>query len=308
MERISFTPSETSDGVERTILLADSKKKAFTRSFLSNAGIVIGVVILFIAIAAVTTDIHLATIDDLKELGIDFFLLLFCSYTMYVNCSDSGMRHAQKSELYRGGVELFDKLKRYIIENKMHLRLSEFCRYYKEDELTNARMTAISMVGMSYEEYKEKYLGKDKRAIKKMHGLSHVQKRAILRANGYMPVRLTPEMILGRGRSSANRAPLGKTPQQKKRVVFSAKFFTSLLTAFAMSAIIFDMTKDPTWATIAACGVKLGTIVLNGFTGFKFGYENVCFDTVNYMADQSDLMELAIQWCEGEDNEKKTSA
>lgn len=294
--------------MERTIVLADSKKKAFTRSFLNNAGIVMGVVVLFIAIAAVTTDIHFATIDDIKELGIDFFLLLFCSYTMYINCSDSGMRYGQRSESYLFGTQTFDKLKKYIVEQKIHLRLSEFCQYYKQNELRSSRMTAISMVGLSYEEYEEKYLGKDKKYIKRQRTLSNAEKAAVLRANAYQPVRLTPEMILGRGRSTTGRAPLGTSPQAKKRRTFGVKLFLNLLTAFAMSAIIFDMTKDPTWTTIAACGVKLGTIILNGFTGFKFGFENVVFDTVNYISDQSDLMQMAIQWHEGEGIMEKPSA
>jgi hypothetical protein len=37
---------------------------------------------------------------------------------------------------------------------------------------------------------------------------------------------------------------------------------------------------------------------LNGFSGYKFGYENIVFDTTNYMNDQTDLMEQALQYFE----------
>ena len=42
--------------------------------------------------------------------------------------------------------------------------------------------------------------------------------------------------------------------------------------------------------------LKLLAVVMNGFTGYKFGYENIVFDTVNYMDDQTDLMNQAMQY------------
>lgn len=44
--------------------------------------------------------------------------------------------------------------------------------------------------------------------------------------------------------------------------------------------------------------MKLFPIVLNGFTGYKSGYENIVVDTVNYMNDQSDLMRQLIHYVE----------
>ena len=36
--------------------------------------------------------------------------------------------------------------------------------------------------------------------------------------------------------------------------------------------------------------------VMNAFTGYKFGFENIVFDTANYINDQTDLMEQALQF------------
>lgn len=56
------------------------------------------------------------------------------------------------------------------------------------------------------------------------------------------------------------------------------------------------MVVEPSWAIFASCMLKLLAIVMNGFTGYKFGYENIIFDTVNYIDDQTDLMNQAMQY------------
>ena len=38
--------------------------------------------------------------------------------------------------------------------------------------------------------------------------------------------------------------------------------------------------------------------MLNGFAGYKFGYENIVYDTVDYVNDQIDLMHRFKQYIE----------
>lgn len=66
-----------------------------------------------------------------------------------------------------------------------------------------------------------------------------------------------------------------------------------------MSIIVLEAVVEPTWVLIATCCLKLMAVVINGFNGYKFGYENIVFDTVNYMSDQTDLMTQAVQYVEG---------
>jgi hypothetical protein len=44
--------------------------------------------------------------------------------------------------------------------------------------------------------------------------------------------------------------------------------------------------------------LKMIVVITNGFSGYKLGYENIVFDTTNYMSDQTDLMEQAIHYFE----------
>ena len=297
MEKISQN-TYSAEEFEKTIILANNKKKKFAKGFLNYAGIFVGMLLMFAVIVVVTTDIRLTSFEEIAALGIDFFLLLFVSYSMYVNCSDSGMRAGWQSESYTNGLTSFETLKKQIIDARMQARLGEFCRYYIEEELKNSRTTVLAVVGFSYEEYMDKYVGKDIETIRTDHTLSKNQKKAILKANRIEPVRLTPEMIMKRGRGSGRRAPLGTTPETKKGIQFGTKFISTFVISLAMSILVLEAVAEPTWMLIATCCLKLMAVVINGFNGYKFGYENIVFDTVNYMSDQTDLMQQAVQYIE----------
>lgn len=294
ISHIEEIKQEFTEGVN----IAHSHKKAATKTLLNNAGILVGVFIVFAVITIVTTDIKIADPEKFGQLGIDFFLLLFCSYSMYINCSDSGMRLGLRNEDYLAAVDLFEDRKNVIKKNKFQKRMYEFCLYYINRELENAKMNILLVVGFDYETYLEKWLGKSEEYIQSINELTKPQKDAIIKANAVKPIKLTPEMILMRGRRSENRAALGITPQQKKVFNFGFKFISNVVIALFWTAIVIEFAIEPTWELFVAIILRSLLIILNGFSGYKFGYENIVFDTTNYMNDQTDLMEQALQYFE----------
>lgn len=290
--------STTEHSFEQRVVSENSQKKKVAKSLLNNAGIFVGVFIVFAVIVIVTTDIRLTSFEEIAALGLDFFLLLFCSYSMYVNCSDSGMRAGLRSNLYTESLGNFEKHKKDIVSNKIQTRLYEFCRHYIDDELKNARMSVLAIVGFSYEEYQKKWLAKDEEKVLADTSLSKAQKEAIIKANKIEPVKLTPEMIMRRGRGNGRRAPLGMRPETKKYINFGVRFVNTFFIALGLSIIVLEVVVEPTWILFASVCLKLLAVVMNGFGGYKYGYENIVLDTVNYMDDQSDLMQQAIQYVE----------
>jgi uncharacterized membrane protein len=284
---------------EREILAGNAKKKKFTKNFFNVAGIVVGVFLMFAVVVLVTVDVHIITLAEAVGLLLEFFLLLFVSYSMYITCADSGMRAGLISATYKESVGEFNKHKKYIIDMKLQSRLGDFCCHYVTEELKATRTTILAIVGISYEVYLAKYVGGDPVAIKQDPALSKVQIDAILEANAIAPINLTPDMIMKRGRGGGKRDPLGVKPETKKKVNFILKFVYSVLVTLGMSMIVLDDIAEITLAVLATCCLKLLVVVLNGFQGYKFGYENIVIDTVEYMDDQTDLMKQAIQYIEG---------
>ena len=301
MEKININTStdNTTRGnvFEEAVTLENKVKKKITKGFANYAGIFVGVFLMFAVIVIVTTDITLTSFEQVAALGLDFFLLLFCSYSMYINCSDSGMRAGLVNKSYVDALAVFEEHKKSIVERRMQVRLSEFCRHYIEEELKNSRMDILAIVGLSYDTYTKEYMSKDKSDILKSE-LSTVQKEAIIKANAITPVKLTPEMIMKRGRGSNRSSPLGVKPETKKMLNFGGKFVTTFLVSLMMVVMVFNVVVEPTWAIVASCVLKLLAVAINGFGGYKFGFENIVFDTVNYINDQTDLMRQAIQYIE----------
>lgn len=267
-----------------------AKKKKIMRGVLNNTGIFIGIFIIFVVIVVFTTDIKLTSIFDWTAHGLSFFILVFCAFSMYVSFSDSGIKAGRESETYLTAKQTYDDLKKEIIDRKMQGRLPEFCRNYIEEELRNTRNTILTDVGLDFSDYQAHYVGKDMAALEQDKRLSKTQIEAIISANKIKPIKLTPEMILKRGRGSAQRRPLGVQPEKKRGVDYGVKFFKTCVTSVLLAVIGLDVVVSPSWAMFAACLLKLFPVVLNGFMGYKSGYENIVVDTVNYMVDQSDLM------------------
>ena len=271
-------------------------KSRIAKGLLNNAGIITGTMIMFAVVVIVTTDVSLLSLSEITTLGIGFFLLLFCSYSMHLSCADSGMRAGLRNEAYTEAVEEYDMLKNQLSEQSCENLLYLFCKEYIETELKNARTAVILDVGLSYSLYQEKYLGKGKKKIKKDKDLTPPQKKAVRKANGICPIKLTPDMITKRGRGDWRRAPLGIRPVTKKRAHFVWKFVKNIVIAFMMCLIVFDFVSEPSWKMFVTCVTKLMTVALNGFDGYRFGYENIVTDTVNYMNDQMDLMKQALSF------------
>lgn len=290
--------STRAERFESSILTENSEKKRIAKTLLNNIGILTGGMILFAVIVVVTTDVKINSLRDLADLGLDFFILMFLSYSMYINCSDSGMRIGLQSNTYSEAYTSYEKLKKQVIGTGIQGRLGEFCHDWIERELKQSRTSVLAVVGITFEEYEEKYVGMDWLKVIRLEELSWAQRRAILRANAIKPVHLTPDMMMKRGRGGRRRAPLGTSPETKKGLMFGAKFVSTMFIMMAMSLIVLEAVQEPTWEVFVACILKLVSVSINGFNGYKFGYENIVLDTVNYMDDQADLLGQAVAYCE----------
>lgn len=304
MERI--TPSTTSGGkIEEFMLLEQSGRKKIINGITNNARSLMIIFILFVVVVVMTTDIRFVTLSDLKDLGLEFFLLLFCSYAMYIYCADGGSNLGYATEGYKNAVERFTELKKEILDRSLYPKLYDFCAYYIAEELKKTRMQYLIIASVTYEEYLEKYSKLTRREVKESKSLTKIQKKSIIRANRVRQIRFTPEMITTpQGRHFFSRFSLSTTPRARRNFSFGAKFVKMSFLSVGMSLIALEVILEPSWSVFAEVCMKLATVVINGFDGHKMGFCNIAIDTVNYTEQQSDLMQQAIQYIES--NNSKT--
>ena len=253
------------------------------------------VFILFTVIVVMTTDIKLVTVSSITDLGLDFFVLLFASYGMYVCCADGGIKNGYSSEVYKASVTRFDELKKRI-EDSMLTRMDEFCSHYVDEELRKMRMQYLSVVCIPYEVYIEKYVNLGKREIRANTELKDSQKKAILKANKVKRIKLTPERIMTLGKTIHTRSALAVTPDALKNIAFGKKIVKMSFISLCMSMVALDVIMQPSWTVFAEVCLKLVTVVINGFDGHREGFNNISVHTVNYVNNQSALMQQAIQY------------
>jgi hypothetical protein len=242
-----------------------------------------------------TTDIRLVTISSLTDLGLEFFILLFCSYGMYICCMDGGIKAGCATDIYKNAVTRFDELKHRIEESSLP-RMNDFCVHYINEELKQARMQHLGIACIPYDTYIEKYAKLGKNDIDALTELTSLQKKAVKKANSLRPIKLTPEMILTQGKTVHNRSALAANPGTMKNVAFTVKIFKMSLISICMPLIALDVIMEPSWIVFAEVCLKLFTVVLNGFDGHKDGYNNITVHTVNYVNNQCSLMQQAIQF------------
>ena len=172
-------------------------RKKLSQYLASNARTLLIAFILFSVIVVMTTDITLVSIADVKDFGLEFFLILFASYAMYVCCADGGTSAGLATDAYKAAVERFTELKNQIIENDRYSRLNEFCAYYIAEELKKTRTQYLIIASINYDEYLEKYSKLSSSEIKKHTELTELQRKAIVRANRVRQIRVRAEFKRG---------------------------------------------------------------------------------------------------------------
>ena len=272
-------------------------RKKISQYIIGNARTLLMVFILFTVVVVMTTDVKFITISSIKDIGLEFFLILFASYAFYAVCADGGTSLGLATDIYKQSVARFTELKSQILENSRYSRMNEFCAYYIAEELKKSRMQYLIVASISYEDYLETYSKLSRNEIEKRTELTELQKKAIIKANKVRQIRFTPDMMTTmQGKSVFTRFALYITPKTHRTIAFSTKFVKMSLLAVCMSLIALKVVLEPSWTVFAEVCMKLVTVVINGFDGRTTGYNNITVDTVNYTNAQSDLMQQAIHY------------
>lgn len=273
------------------------ERKKLSQYILGNARTLLIALIMFTVVVVMTTDIKLVTISSITDLGLEFFLILFASYGMYICCADGGIKRGYETDAYKASVTRFEEVKKRI-EDTMLPRMSEFCTHYIAEELRKTRMQYLSISCIPYDVYMEKYVTLGNKEINANTELTSLQKKAVKKANRVKPIKLTPERIMTQGVTLHGRNVLAFTPDTMKNLAFGVKLAKMSFISICMALVALDVILEPSWTVFAGVCLKLATVVINGFDGDKDGFNNITVHTVNYVNNQSSLMQQALQYIE----------
>ena len=269
---------------------ANEVKQKIKRGVIDNVYTLCAIMLIVLPCIVFLTDISLSDIRAITEISLSLFILWFCSFGMYVNCSEAGIKAGSKENIYTTAIAEFKKLKDGVKNNDNIMRAAEFCEWYKRNELEQTRKGILVEAGIRYIDYLKHYIGKSKKDLESCE-LTKTQIKAIVNANNLKMVELTPERMFKRGRGSGSRRnPLSTTPERKRGIHKTFRVISTFLTSGLTCFIVFDVIANPTFATVAVVCFKLLTIGMSAVRGYSMGYTNIVEDTTNYVNDQSDLI------------------
>ena len=152
MDNNDYYSSDWSD--KGRMVLIETEKKAAT-SILEKAGFVMAAVIMLVVIVVMTSDIKLITFKEVTELSLSFFVLIFCSYSMYGNMYHSGMIAGKKLDAYIKVRKEYAIIRADIKTKDVQKQLATFCKEYVDSELRERRETVLENADVTWEEYLE---------------------------------------------------------------------------------------------------------------------------------------------------------
>ena len=276
-------------------LFAEQKLSA---TLVEKAGWIMAAVIMLVVVVVMTSDIKLIGWQEVGDFSLSVFVLIFLSYSMYGNMYHSGSLSAKKLDEYKHVTASYIALRDEVKTKDVQKELARFCKEYVDNELRARREARLERADVSWSEYqKYKHLSKRELEYKK---LSKVKIKAIVDANWIVPIKLTPEMIYKPGGQTVRVRPLHTAPAVRRRLDFILNLLKTGATSLCMCFIAFELFSEPSWEMFCAVCIKLLTVALNGYTGYRRGYDNIAVDTVNYTEDQIDMLEQFKKWREPE--------
>jgi hypothetical protein len=292
MDNNDYYSSDWSD--KGRVEFIETEKKVAT-SILEKAGFIMAAVIMLVVIVVMTSDIKIITFKEVTELSLSFFVLIFCSYSMYGNMYHSGMLAGRRLGSYKKVSRDYITIRDDIKTKDVQKQLAAFCKEYVDNELKSRREALLENADVTWEEYQEcKHLSKKELQYDKK--LSKVKIKAISDANWIVPIKLEPAMLYKQGGQTVRRSPLHTAPSTKRTFDFIWNLVKTGATSLCMCFIAFELFSEPSWEMFCAVAIKLLTVALNGYAGYRRGYDNIAVDTVNYTEDQIDMLEQFKKW------------
>jgi hypothetical protein len=269
--------------------MREGRAKA-VKTFINNRGAFISIILIILFILVFTTEISFSSAMEIRALSLVIIAFMFCSYSMYVNCADSGTKAGKNTKGYKAAQSEYDTVKASIVNTNRQHELGDFCRHYVNKELETTKKDILDGASVPYAEYINRWANADKKTVKSSDSLSNRARQAILCANAVKPIKLTPEMIMRCGKRHTRRAPLGVHPDTVKSLRYSAKLLTTIATSLFACMLSLGVISNPSWATFAELFGRLILVLLSGFAGYQMGYESITIDTVDYIQSQTELL------------------
>lgn len=247
-------------------------------SIIANAGKVIAVITLLVAVIVTFTDVTFSDLTS-REFSTMLAVMLLSSYLMYFSLEDTGEKEGEGCEEYKGAKEKYLSARKKITPYSIDA-LREFCLDYSKKELEYRRLSYLGEMG---------YSKADLDAYKGGKSFPAKAVRVFRRAENMRAVKLTPQILLSRSHGMVKSELISPTYKKVMGAIMSL-IPSTVCMIFTISVIL--TTKDNMSISSVVDGlVKLSALPIIGFKGLIDGYRYSKEDKSCWLETKARLLE-----------------
>lgn len=290
MERIEETMSgpEKRRELRRNLERDTSNVNKFSMNDLMLAGIVI------IAMVLSLTDFTFS-LGDFKNFTALTLFLYVVTTIVYRNRYNRGKLRGRSDPEYIEALKTYRAAKDRITELGIASDVPTFCQVYKTTELREYRKGILTDVDLDYDEYLEKYRHLPNKAVMKL-SLPLNMRKAIIRCNKAMPIKLTPGLIMNESGEADRHKLVSQSGRERevkdKRKDFIWRGFMIALGGMIAVNVIFNFS----FLTIVQWLVRILPVISAIIMGDDSGFCDIAVTETNFKKDQTAIIHLLLEY------------
>lgn len=267
---------------QNDLLSLGSMMRSGYSSVIANAGKVIAVITLAMAVLVTFTDVAFSDLTS-ESFTTTLAVMLMSAYLMYFSLEDAGEREGEESEEFREATKKYLAARERITPDIID-SLRDFCLDYSARELEYRRLSFLGERG---------YSKNDLAAFKSGKRFPLRARRAFRRAERLRAVRLTPAVLLSRSHG-ITRSEIAD-PKGKKIFGALTSLIPSTVCMIFTVSVILTAKEDMTLSTVIDGILKLSALPIVGLKGLLDGYGFARETQSNWLLTKARLLESFLE-------------
>lgn len=266
-------------------------KKA-AKSIAANSSLIVAVLAIVVAAMVFFTDLE-GGFKITASFSTSLVILFCCCVVEYYSTKLMGTKEGKREEHYKEAIKAHREASREC-QTKVGMRkLMRFCAEYAEQDLIRRRTTLLKQIGMSYDDYEEKYMKLDRDKLPAE--LPRAARKCIIKANKLKPMYISQDNLIF-AVDDEKQAQLMLSTTRRERMKDVTFLVPTLVSTFFAASIVVEVIQDLSFATVTAAMIKVFCIILNAVKGYQNGYYNIVDGHVECAEARTFLLNECIAW------------
>lgn len=274
------------------------KQRAFS-DFVDGITLTVVAILIVVIFMVSMTTIAFDTKINVKDFGVQVFILYFCTVSVNLLLRSFGRRKGRNTQKWKEAKLRVEGNNQKILDSGYGGLTFAYCRAWEEEELGNTQIRILSYAGISLEDFRTKYRKYGKKELKEKYPeLTDFQIKIIRKAARVKRLRYHEKYLQTAQKRIGRSSPSGSYTSSEVTVFQTAKVVVSaLITSLFSASLVLQIIADPTFATVVACCVKIVMLLIFSAFGLVNGYNLTATRETEEMGAKADEQERFMKWC-----------